>query len=338
MIPSAHHPIQFILLPLLPLLLLAACGPSRPEGTLSAGEMEDVLYDYHVAQGMAEVDYQGAAGTLEDFRQRYYEAVFDRHGITQEIFDSSMAYYSSDLAQLGVIYQRVHRRVASEADVWAAVASTGQDIYAQLSTIGDTANVWTAAPLLVVKPRATENFVQWTMQCDTTWHPGDDIIWRFRTTLLSRDIRVQAFADLVVAYTNDSVRSYHASFSAQDQAEFRVRNAKGWTPRQVNGHVYLPSNTNPQEMCYFILSHIALIRIHKEVALPVDTLATDSTLQLADTSPQDTDTTARQDTIMRTSRQSPLQVRESQETPRTIQVVKTKPYKPHTSKKKSFTR
>lgn len=33
---------------------LMSCKPGTPDGVLGAGKMEDVLYDYHMAQAMAQ--------------------------------------------------------------------------------------------------------------------------------------------------------------------------------------------------------------------------------------------------------------------------------------------
>ena len=53
---------KYSLLPLLPLLLitlLMACAPSVPKRFVQPGDMEDILYDYHVAQAMAKAERAG---------------------------------------------------------------------------------------------------------------------------------------------------------------------------------------------------------------------------------------------------------------------------------------
>ena len=60
---------------LLILVAFAACKKT-PEGILSKGDMEDVLFDYHLVQGM--IDQMDSEQRLAN--QRYLDAVFKKHG------------------------------------------------------------------------------------------------------------------------------------------------------------------------------------------------------------------------------------------------------------------
>ena len=71
--------------PLIILLILSivACE-KRPQGVMSSGKMEDVLYDYHLMQGM--IDQLPSDERIEK-GEDYINAVFEKHGITQAEFD-----------------------------------------------------------------------------------------------------------------------------------------------------------------------------------------------------------------------------------------------------------
>ncbi len=70
------------------LLFLAGCKPSVPSKYLSKGKMEDILYDYHIAQAMGEQSSNPATACT------YRAAVFKKYHITQAQFDSSLVYYT----------------------------------------------------------------------------------------------------------------------------------------------------------------------------------------------------------------------------------------------------
>ena len=53
-------------------LLLGACQPDVPSGILSEDDLEEVLYDYHLAQGAAE----NTGGDMEIQRYLYVQSVF----------------------------------------------------------------------------------------------------------------------------------------------------------------------------------------------------------------------------------------------------------------------
>ena len=71
-------------------LLLMGCAPSVPGKYIQPGEMEDILYDYHIAEAMAN-DYESRRDTL--LMRVYKAAVLKKHGYSEAEFDSSMVYY-----------------------------------------------------------------------------------------------------------------------------------------------------------------------------------------------------------------------------------------------------
>ena len=49
-------------------LVLNGCKPSVPDGVLSPNEMEDLLYDYHLADAMAQYSYENIRHTLLTYK------------------------------------------------------------------------------------------------------------------------------------------------------------------------------------------------------------------------------------------------------------------------------
>ena len=67
-------------------LLFVACKPTIPGDVIQPDDMEDLLYDYYVAQGIRSDYSQG-----EDYRLQYnHGLVFKKYGVTEAQFDSSM--------------------------------------------------------------------------------------------------------------------------------------------------------------------------------------------------------------------------------------------------------
>ena len=94
-----------------------------------------------------------------------------------------------------------------------------EDKFTRFTAEGDTANVWRDRPLFVVKSQAMDNLQTWEQECDSTWQPGDDVLWRFNTMKITRNYHVDIYADLVIIYTNDSVRSQLLSVGGRENAE-----------------------------------------------------------------------------------------------------------------------
>ena len=69
------------------LLLLASCKPSLPKGVLSESKMTDVLYDYHLAQGVLQEEGKDS----EVDKQAYKLAVLKKYGITKPTYSASIS-------------------------------------------------------------------------------------------------------------------------------------------------------------------------------------------------------------------------------------------------------
>lgn len=315
---SSRSVIRVMLMTVL-VVLVAACRPQLPEGVMSEGRMERILFDYHMAQGVAEQTTPDT-GNVETYRYELIQAVFRKHGITEEEFEASMTYYCSDLQRLNKIYRRLERRFEREANAFGTTHI--QDVYADLSAYGDTANVWGGRPLMVIRSTVQENIHTWMQSCDSTWLPGDEVIWRFMPlSFSSRNFR-SLTADLVIRYTNDSVRSAFRHGTPRTQMEIRVANPEGWTPQTIIGHLYTSVSREQQDLAVLAATNVMLIRLHmqqpeKPEALPGDTLATD-TLAV--------DSVEEKAQGNNDRRLSPEEFRRQQNVDQKIDIVKEKPY------------
>lgn len=98
-----------IIVPLLLLTLLSlfSCGNRY---VLSPDEMEELLVDLHLAEGLALQSHQFKSNTS---KLDLYTAVYDKHNTNKAQFDSSMIYYSENLTDLGEIYDNVFDRIVN---------------------------------------------------------------------------------------------------------------------------------------------------------------------------------------------------------------------------------
>ncbi len=317
------------------LLLLTSCQPELPPGILSESKMERVLYDYHMAQALAEVTRFDAHQSLDARRYELQESVLRKHGITQAEFDSSMVYYCSDMTRLSTIYNHVSQRLDREVEALdLTLGSTDQ--YAGLSADGDTANVWSGRKVFSLRNRVGENLQSWSISCDSTWLVGDDLLWRFNPNCFMREGYQNLFVTFIVQYANDSIRSSTLQCTSRTVSEMRIDNPEGWVPASVSGHFYLPVDDDGHRPCIYVVNRLSLIRFHrpqewrdrltKTDTLAVDTLQTD-TLTGVSTSGRSSGAIT-SDTLQ--YRRSPMEFRNQQgeDVDRKIKIVKEKPYDP----------
>ena len=161
------------------LLTLAACKPSVPDRYIQPEEMEEILYDYHLAGAMS----TNAMMPGGDQEYAYRLAALQKHGVTQAAFDSSMVYYMSNTQLLRGIYERLSKRLEAEEVALGGTATQ----YAHLSSTGDTANIWTAERSLVLTNRLPYNLCSFELKADTAFHRGDRLMLDFDTQFIFQD-------------------------------------------------------------------------------------------------------------------------------------------------------
>lgn len=147
--------------------ILSGCKQSS-DRRLTKSEMEDVLYDYHLAQYMTSslpYDQRFKAFT-------YIQSVFKKHGITEAQFDSSLVYYNRHTDDIKYIYDRVQKRLeAHDADL--RLLSGNNDMRANFTLGGDTADIWSGPKMLVLRSNSFLNKEAFTINADTSFYIND---------------------------------------------------------------------------------------------------------------------------------------------------------------------
>lgn len=235
-------------LPVLVLLLLCCASCSdRPEGVPRQGRMTELLFDYHLAQALAE-QVPDSADVLSKI---YTEAVLRKHGLTQAQFEESLKYYERHSDKLEKIYTVLDERFSAET-------GTASQFIAQAGKAkGDTTNIWPDSPFVLLAANGRNHF-EFTLPVDTGFRPGDKLEWTFNTHFLYRDGLKRAVAVIYAVYDNDSVAAVRYSFSSSSRQSVHIQLGRMGVKR-VEGFVYLesPWNESPRLLA---LSGIVLQR------------------------------------------------------------------------------
>ena len=178
----------------------ASCKPSLPRDVLSKGKMTDILFDYHIALAMA----QSEDGGSEKNSLAYREAVLKKHDVTSADFDSSMVYYMRHTELLHDVYKDLAERLDKEA-VALGGNSAGNSDFDNLTSVGDTANIWKEATSMVFSTDAGFNSRSFKIEADTAFHKGDRFRLDFESQFIFQDGMRDGVALLAVQFKNDSV-------------------------------------------------------------------------------------------------------------------------------------
>lgn len=188
---------------LLPLLLLPGCSSEdlRPKGVPSEAEMAAVLYDYHVAQALAET-------AAADEREDYVAEVLAAHGLTEAQFDAACSWYAAHSDRLLAVYKRMESTLE-------AGASAGGATWSSAHTQGDTLSLWRGAAVQLLSPTGRRYLSIEALGVDTLVQPGDRLCLSLNARWVQREGMRQGVAALAVRYANDSVAVVSQPFSGE---------------------------------------------------------------------------------------------------------------------------
>ena len=241
-------------------LMLSACKPTVPVEIIQPDDMEDLLYDYYVAQNIT-----GDSRDGNDYRTKYnYGLVFKKYGVTEAEFDSSLVYYYNHIEDLYKIYESVQARLSDEAlELGASVGDVER--YMKRSLSGDTMDIWTGHRHHLFFPQPPYNIFQFTQKADTACRPNDSYLLTFGSSFLVQSGSRSATALLSVIYENDSVITKSISVPLSGTANLNIPECS-LRAKEFRGYFYMPKRQgadNVNDMCLYLANHIQLMRFHR---------------------------------------------------------------------------
>ena len=241
-------------------LMLSACKPTVPVEIIQPDDMEDLLYDYYVAQNIT-----GDSRDGNDYRTKYnYALVFKKYGVTEAEFDSSLVYYYNHIEDLYKIYESVQARLSDEAlELGASVGDVER--YMKRSLSGDTMDIWTGHRHHLFFPQPPYNIFQFTQKADTACRANDSYLLTFGSSFLVQSGSRSATALLSVIYENDSVITKSISVPLSGTANLNIPECS-LRAKEFRGYFYMPKRQgadNVNDMCLYLANHIQLMRFHR---------------------------------------------------------------------------
>lgn len=246
------------------LVLLVSCRVETPKDILSKGKMGEVLYDYHLAKAM--IDKERYSGYYKE--KLTYRAVFERHNITKEMFDSSLVWYNRHPKEMMDIYTGLESRIKKEHAALAMHKSArveGVDLnFAQMGS--NISELWTShnVKMLSAVPLNNKLAFSFVTPKDSTFMAGDSLSFSFNVKFISPgadDVMQHAFAGINLEYNNNDTEAQEVVVDSPGHYELHVpRNYKSRL-KSMDGYVYYYDNDTTGD-ARMIVSDISLRRLH----------------------------------------------------------------------------
>ena len=244
------------------LALLSSCGKEIPDEIIQPSKMEKVLYDYHLTLGMSE----NSKNTEKEARKKY---IFQKHGITEAYFDSSMVWYTRESDELMSIYENLNKRFKREYEHVERLLESREEANTRSFASGDTVDVWMKEHILWFTKSPLNNRLTFEIKADSTFHPRDAFDWNMDYYFMTEG---EAIMGLNVIYENDSVIGMTKSITESGPQSIYLHTDSAYNIKALNGFIYVPENQTKQPN--ILLHKIYLTRYH--MPEPTDSLSTDS--------------------------------------------------------------
>ena len=257
------------------IFILSSCDDT-PKGILSRGKMEDVLYDYHIMQGIID---QLPSEEREEKAQDYINAVYEKHGITEAQFDSSIVYYNRHSKELHKIYTNLKERYTVMNDEIQLV-NGNNDMMAIFATGGDTTNLWNSAKLLTLRNKPLLKNESFTILADTSFRRQDQFILTLSPVFIKErreDYDITLHVGLSVQYTNGKHIGTTRSINSDGIQQLTVQTSSEDDIKSITGFFYYRGKKTSRNLC--LIDNISLVRMHakeSEHTDPIDTLKADT--------------------------------------------------------------
>ena len=185
------------------IFFISACTSDTPENVLSQSEMEEVLYDYHLALAIEGAEGIPSRQTTDEptARNYYIQAVYKKYGLTEKDFNRSLQWYTRHSEILFNIYKNIDQRLSESGNMGTIFnsATTG-------THTGDTLNIWRGVQAVLLSSTGVNRF-SFTQKADTSLQEGDRLTLRFNAHWIYREGSKTAVAQIAIRYDNDSVKS-----------------------------------------------------------------------------------------------------------------------------------
>lgn len=242
--------------------MLTACKPGIPSEVIQPGDMEDILYDYHLALAILQGESRTESDALVQ-QEAYKLAVLKKHGVSEAAFEMSMEYYMRHADMMHDIYENLAERMEDEA-MTQGVSASDLSQYGTITAKGDTADIWQGDRALVLSPDPPFNSQTFAIKADTAFHKGDKLMWNFNSQFIVQEGSRDAIAVLAVRFMNDSIASQVRMISSNMPYSIVIADNGRIGIKEVRGFVILNRNKDSgrSTLKLLFMQNIQLIRMH----------------------------------------------------------------------------
>ncbi|MCM1504836.1 MAG: DUF4296 domain-containing protein [Muribaculum sp.] len=153
--------------------LTVSCDKT-PDYVIKSDDMVELLVDIHKGESILELNRSKYAN--DSTRKVMKQSIFQRHGVTQEQFDTSLVWYGHNIEKYIEVYDKVIEELEGEIKL-ADVSSDGSRV--QMAVVGDSVDAWPDVRFRHFAYGEPSDILKFHLKRDENWEKGDVYTWRF---------------------------------------------------------------------------------------------------------------------------------------------------------------
>lgn len=244
---------------------MASCKVKRPDDVLPESTMENLLYDYHIAKAMGDnLPYS------ENYKKVLYtDAVFNKYGTSEAIFDSSMVWYTRNTEILTKLYEKVNKKLKDQQNSINHLIAM-RDKKPMISTPGDSIDVWAWQRMVRLTGMPMNNKLTFNLPTDSNFKERDTLVWKVRYNFLENKLaeKPTALMAMQIVFQNDSIISITKQIKKSGIQIIRLQSDTLGTIKEINGFIYYPGEKRSGTL---LADQMSLTRYHANDSLKLHT-------------------------------------------------------------------
>lgn len=238
--------------------VIFGCSEKYPEGILTPQQMEEVLVDVHLSEGLMETE--SSVFTRPADKEAAMRSVLHKHGVTGVEFDSSLAWYGRNLETYVKVYDRVINRLYMQNERIKELIEKEQ--MQTLTLSGDTVDIWKGGRSFVFSSQISSNILTFNVAVDENFQKRDKFRLGMRFRMLPEDMQVYPRVTLSILDNNNEVRTKSKTIVDEGWVELELESHPEIFFSKVFGSLYLPMHQLNDRQAIYVDS-IRLMRIHQ---------------------------------------------------------------------------
>ncbi|MDR2652777.1 MAG: DUF4296 domain-containing protein [Prevotellaceae bacterium] len=225
------------------LTIAAFCSCNmRPFDIMDSKQMENILYDIHLAEATMSVRHVSAQ---TEIRRAHYDYIFEKYHISREKFETSMSWYAYNPKKLELIYENVKERFNKlQVDVDNYVYHPENKILDEIKSF-DTINLYKFENQYFFKNHPPKDSLFFEIKNREYFALKDKFIWKFLLKIEPLDTNAKILEHtksyLTVIYTNGKKKTVKGIINNDSQIHrytFQVPENDSLIPVSICGHFF----------------------------------------------------------------------------------------------------